>query len=308
MKKVLVTGSAGFLGKKTVLKLLENNMEVIGIDLKKSNIIHPNYSEIISDIRTCEINNSFNTLIHLASVMNPPQKMSEGEIESIEIDGLTNLIRVFKKFGSDKFIFSSSGAAYGFTKRNLSPLKESDDVIGDKYFHYSRHKAEAEKILRSELQTNDLVILRPSTILGSGMKGPIYDYFKKKMIIGVHRYDSPFCFIHTDDVVSAIVQSVMKKNLYGTFNLAGDGALNLKDCCQILNTKYIRLPKMALKTGLHLLKKFNLTQYHPYQVDFMCYRPVLDNQKLKKNFDGLPSKSSEEVFLDFCQTEIFNIK
>ena len=236
--------------------------------------------------------------------MNPPKGMSDGEIESIEIDGLKNLITIYKEHGTEKFVFTSSGAAYGYTKRNLKPLVESDDLLGDIYFPYSKHKAESEKILRSNLESKELVILVPSTILGAGMKGPIYDYFNKKMIVGVKSYDSPFCFIHTDDVVNAITQSSIKENLYGTFNLAGDGALSLKECCQILKTTHLRVPKIALKTGIHLLKKFRLTQYHPYQVDFMCYRPVLNNEKLKKNFEGLPSKSSEEVFLEFCSDEL----
>ena len=304
MKKVLVTGSAGFLGKKVVLSLLKNNFNVIGVDIKESHIIHPSFVELIGDIRALSINEEISTIIHLASVMNPPKEMSDGEIESIEIDGLKNLINIFKEHGNEKFIFTSSGAAYGYTKRNLNPLKESDEVLGDIYFPYSKHKAESEKILHQELDARNIVILRPSTILGAGMKGPIFDYFRKKMIVGVKKYESPFCFIHTNDVVEAINQSTSKTNLYGTFNLAGDGALSLKECCDILKTRHIKVPKVALKTGIHLLKKFKMTQYHPYQVDFMCYRPVLDNEKLKRNFDGLPSKTSEEVFLEFCSAEL----
>ena len=136
------------------------------------------------------------------------------------------------------------------------------------------------------------------------MRGTIYDFFKKKMVVCALRYDSPFCFIHTNDVVNAITQATKKENLYGIFNLSGDGALKLKDCCKILQSKHIVLPKIALKAGIHLLKKFKMTQYHPYQVDFMCYRPVLNNEKFKKNFPGLPSKSSEEVFREFCEKEL----
>jgi UDP-glucose 4-epimerase len=304
MKKVVVTGSSGFLGKKVVLNLLKNNFHVLGVDLKNSNIIHPHFEESINDIREFSINESIHTIIHLASVMNPPKSMSDGEIESIEIDGLLNLLNIFKKNAGEKFIFTSSGAAYGYTERNLTPLNETDKTLGSIYFPYSKHKAQSEHIITKELSTNQYTIFRPGTILGDGMRGPIFDYFKKKMVIGVRKYDSPFCFIHTSDVVTAITHATQKENLYGTFNLAGDGALKLKDCCKILQTKHFAIPRYALKTGIHLLKKFKMTQYHPYQVDFMCFRPVLNNEKLKKNFPGLPSKSSEEVFREFCQEEL----
>ena len=304
MKRILVTGSAGFLGKKVVLDLLKNNYCVIGLDIKESKIIHPHFEEVISDIRKFDIEAEIHTIIHLASVMNPPKEMSDGEIESIEIDGLKNLLNIFKANKAKKFIFASSGAAYGYTKRNLTPLKETDHVLGSIYFPYSKHKAEAEKMITETLSSNEFTIFRPGTILGDGMRGPVYDYFKKKMVVGVLRYDSPFCFIHTSDVVAAITQATQKENLYGIFNLAGDGALKLKECCKILQNKHIALPKIALRAGIHLLKKFRMTQYNPYQVDFMCYRPVLNNDKLKKNFTGLPSKSSEEVFREFCETEL----
>ena len=91
MQRVLVTGSAGFLGKKVVLELLKNNLMVIGVDIKESHIVHPNFKEIISDIRTFSLNEKISSIIHLASVMNPPLSMSDGEVESIEIDGLKNL-------------------------------------------------------------------------------------------------------------------------------------------------------------------------------------------------------------------------
>ena len=179
--------------------------------------------------------------------------------------------------------------------------------MGNIYFPYSRHKADSEKIIQQEIEAKNRIILRPGTILGSGMRGPVHNYFKKKIIYGVANYQSPFCFIHTDDVVQAINQSVIKKNLYGTFNLSGDGFLSLSECCELLKTRHIKVPKIALKAGIHLLKKFKLTKYHPYQVDFMCYRPVLNNDKFKKNFSGLPTKTSKEVFTEFCLQE-FTIK
>ena len=65
MKKVLVTGSAGFLGKKVVLDLLKNNFAVIGVDIKESHIIHPHFTEIIGDIRTISLEEKISTIIHL---------------------------------------------------------------------------------------------------------------------------------------------------------------------------------------------------------------------------------------------------
>ena len=45
-----------------------------------------------------------------------------------------------------------------------------------------------------------------------------------------------------------------------------------------------------------LLKRLGLTQYGPEQIDFLRYRPVLDNTRLKRDFGYLPKLSSAEVF------------
>jgi superfamily I DNA/RNA helicase len=47
---------------------------------------------------------------------------------------------------------------------------------------------------------------------------------------------------------------------------------------------------------LAVLKKLHLTQYGPEQVDFLRYRPVLDNRRLKQEFGYVPRKTSSEVF------------
>ena len=45
-----------------------------------------------------------------------------------------------------------------------------------------------------------------------------------------------------------------------------------------------------------MLKQLHLTQYGPEQVDFLRYRPVLDNRRLKQEFGYVPRKTSSEVF------------
>ena len=73
MNYILITGSAGFLGKKVTLNLLKNNYRVIGVDIKESNIVHPHFEEHMTDIRELKIDKTIHTIIHLASVMNPPR-------------------------------------------------------------------------------------------------------------------------------------------------------------------------------------------------------------------------------------------
>ncbi|MEX2683402.1 MAG: NAD-dependent epimerase/dehydratase family protein, partial [Candidatus Sigynarchaeota archaeon] len=48
--RALITGSAGFLGKHLVQKIIDKGYEVMGIDIKPSGIAHQKYQERICDI------------------------------------------------------------------------------------------------------------------------------------------------------------------------------------------------------------------------------------------------------------------
>ena len=62
MKKVLVTGSAGFIGGYIVEELLEKGYQVVGVDnyskygpVKKSYDDNPNYELVVGDVQDVEL-------------------------------------------------------------------------------------------------------------------------------------------------------------------------------------------------------------------------------------------------------------
>jgi hypothetical protein len=61
-------------------------------------------------------------------------------------------------------------------------------------------------------------------------------------------------------------------------------------------TRKLRLPARAVKTALAVAHRLGLSQYGPEQVRFLQYRPVLDNDRLKRVFGYTPELSSAEVF------------
>jgi UDP-glucose 4-epimerase len=58
----------------------------------------------------------------------------------------------------------------------------------------------------------------------------------------------------------------------------------------------VTLPAWLLGGALAVLKPLGLTQYGPEQLDFLRYRPVLDNTRLKSEFGYVPRCTSSEVF------------
>ena len=169
---------------------------------------------------------------------------------------------------------------------------------GNQSFAYSWHKRLVEEMLvdyRQQQAQLEQIILRIGTILGATVNNQITDLFKKPRLLAIRGSDSPFVFIHDQDVVGAIVHGVDSLTT-GIFNVAGDGKLSIFEIAARLHKRCVVLPAWLLRSALWLLKKLRLTQYGPEQLDFLRYRPVLDNTRLKTEFGYVPKLSSSGAF------------
>ena len=145
------------------------------------------------------------------------------------------------------------------------------------------------------------LILRPGTVLGAGVSNQITAIFERPFILGLRNVDSPFVFIWDEDVAAIIVEGVYGPQS-GAYNLAGDGALTLQEVARRVGKPFVGVPVPVITGALSVLHRFKLSQYGPEQVCFLQYRPVLANDKLKRDFPGLPRKSSREVFELYLST------
>ena len=148
-------------------------------------------------------------------------------------------------------------------------------------------------------------VFRIGTVLGIEVNNLITDLFKKPFILGIKGSKTPFVFIWDEDLVEILMQSIWSEKP-GVYNIAGDGSVDLPVIAKYLNKKFIPVPSKIIETALFTLKKLSLSQYGPEQVKFLKYRPVLDNAKLKAEFNYLPKKSSQETFEYYLENRKFN--
>jgi UDP-glucose 4-epimerase len=62
------------------------------------------------------------------------------------------------------------------------------------------------------------------------------------------------------------------------------------------------LPPGLLRGVLAVLHPLGLSQYGPEQVDFLRYRPVLSNRRLKEQLGFVPRMTSAQAFDFYCRT------
>ena len=302
--RVLVTGSSGYLGGQVVAKLAaRGGFVVIALDVRAP--AHPLPGVILetADIRGQAVDAIVarqrpDVVVHLASIVTPGKNSSREFEYSVDVDGTRNLLQACVRHGVRRIIVSSSGAAYGYHADNPEWLTESDPVRGNRSFAYAWHKRLVEEMLaeyRASQPQLEQVIFRIGTILGATVHNQITDLFEKPRLIAIRGSESPFVFIHDQDVVGAIVQGV-DSPVTGIFNVAGDGKLSIFEIAERLGKRCVVFPAGLLRGALRVLKLFGLTQYGPEQIDFLRYRPVLDNRCLKEEFGYVPKLTSSQVF------------
>lgn len=303
---VLITGAAGYLGRQLVDNLLKTTTHrIIAADIREESPFeaHENLSYVKLDVRSNEAVQIFRdyhvqTVVHLASIVTPGKKSNREFEYSVDVLGTKNILQACISANVKRIIVSSSGAAYGYYHDNAPWLKETDAIRGNKAFAYSYHKRLVEEILedfRIQFPQLEQTIFRIGTILGDQVKNQITNLFEQKYLIGIAGSDSPFVFIWDQDVVRCFARAI-DSDKTGIYNLAGDGALTVQELGILLNKRVIKIPAPVVSNALFVLKRLNLTQYGEEQVDFLRYRPVLSNEKLKEAFGFIPEKTSLEVF------------
>lgn len=321
-KTVLITGAGGYVGSLITQALANGTHEetgycpekIIALDVRDCPSAFKNLSKVTffkNDIRSPELaqiieEHKPDVVCHLASIVTPG-KNSNREFEySVDVLGTRNVLDACVKAGVKKVIITSSGAAYGYHADNPMWLKEDHPLRGNVEFAYSDHKRLVEEMLKEYREKHPQLkqlILRPGAVIGKTVKNQITDLFDKPVILGIAGSDSPFTFIWDQDVVNILIRGISNDSS-GAFNLAGDGALSMREIARILKKPYLPIPPMVLKCALTVLKKTGLTQYGPEQIRFLQYRPVLSNDQLKSKFSYIPKKTSKEAFLYYLSSKM----
>ncbi|HEX6194366.1 MAG TPA: SDR family oxidoreductase [Jiangellaceae bacterium] len=302
-KRILITGASGYVGSLLGRRLAQDHT-VVGTDIRGRDDL--GFAVHVQDIRDPSLEALMTAervthVVHLASVLDTTGARAQGF--DIDVNGTRNVLDSCVRSGVRHVTVTSSGAAYGYHPDNPAWISETDELRGNPEFPYSDHKRQIEEMLaeyRHEHPQLQQLIFRPGTILGSGTRNLITQLFTGKRVLAIRGSDSPFVFVWDQDVVDAMRFGI-REDRTGIYNMAGDGALTVYEIADVLGKPVRALPAGLVRAALQAGRLLRLGRYGPEQVNFLRYRPVLSNKRLKEEFGYLPRKTSSETFRFYVQ-------
>ena len=167
MKRILVTGCNGFLGREVVPLLLNSGFFVIGISRSTADFSHPNFKSIQIDLTNRSVINtidSFDVIVHLAGAVSAAKSLID-PLVSVQnnIVATANVLDLFRVRGGEGMIYISSGKIY--------PIKD-----GISRTPYGVTKLCADLLVQEFQKSYELPIsiLRFTSFYGPCIKPPIY--------------------------------------------------------------------------------------------------------------------------------------
>ena len=182
-KKILITGSSGFIGNYLVQSLVdtfrEKKLIVYGLDRIGSKISSPNLKFFKKDLFRLNRKNipniKFDYIIHLAGIPSPVY-YKKFPIRTIYLNSeLTRELLEISKINKSKFIFFSSSEIYGNPFPKFIPTSESylgnvSSISDRSCYDESKRMGETFTYIYKNNFNVDSKIIRPFNFYGDGMR------------------------------------------------------------------------------------------------------------------------------------------
>ena len=219
MKKVLVTGGAGYKGCVLVPKLLAAGYGVVVYDLMLFGSaglrVHPNLKVVTGDIRDTGKYSAAvkgcDYVIHMACISNDPSfDLDPALSRTINYECFEPLVAASKAAGVKRFIYVSSSSVYGVS--DSPEVTEEHPLVP--LTDYNKYKGLCEPILFCHQSPEfTCVTIRPATVCGYSPRmrfdltvNILTNYAYHRGVITVFGGDQQRPNIHIDDVCELYVE------------------------------------------------------------------------------------------------------
>jgi UDP-glucose 4-epimerase len=262
MKKVIVTGGAGFIGSHIVELLVEKGFNVVVIDnfetgradnlskvKKKITIVKQDiskYSKIENYFKNCQYVFHLAALADIVPSIENPEKYYE-----TNVTGTLNILRASKKFGVKKVLYAASASCYGVVKK--FPTDENNKIMTEYPYALTKNLGEQLMVHWSKVFKLSTISLRLFNVYGlrsrtTGAYGAMFGVFlaqkinnKPLTIVGDGKQSRDFTYV--TDVANAFYLASRSKIFHGIYNVGTGKPTSVNFVANKIGGEKIFIPK-----------------------------------------------------------------
>lgn len=277
MKKILITGVAGFIGSHLAEALLRRGDRIIGVDnfndyyspaVKRRNIeaIQENADFILHETDICDeeaLRGVFErerpeVVVHLAARAGVrPSVENPNLYHRVNVIGGQHILDACRDFKPTHLVFASSSSVYGGSTH--VPFKESDPVMRPiSPYAATKRMNELQAHVYSHLYKLNVTMVRFFTVYGPRQRPDMAIHKFTRMILEdkpIPRFGDGSTkrdYTYIDDIVQGVVQCVDTPFRYEIFNLGESQTTSLNELIAIIEKhagKKARIEPQALQPG-----------------------------------------------------------
>ncbi len=293
MKRVIVTGATGFIGRHSIMPLLERGYEVHAVSSSPQTPspfldIHQHQCDLLDPIQTQNLIQKVSPthLLHFAWYVAPGRYWTS-PMNLNWVQASLNLLQVFHKYGGQRVVMAGTCAEYDWSQQichgicqgvcheEKTPLNPSTLYGACKAALYQIMQAYTKEVGLSSAWGRIFMLYGPHEYPTRLVPGIIQSLMRQevaKCTHGKQRRD----FMHVSDVANAFV-TLLDSTLEGAINIASGESVTLKTVIEKIASKF------QLPDHIHY-GAINSPPNDPEQI-------IADISRLKNELKWTPQKS-----------------
>ena len=309
--RVVVTGATGNVGTSVVRALAADPRveEIVGVARRPPRWQPARTRWVTADVVTSPLEPLFegaDAVIHLAWLIQPSHDARA--LRAVNVDGSRRVFEAAARAGVEVLVHASSVGVYSPGPKDRR-VDESWPRDGVPTSFYSRHKAEAERLLDELEGELRIVRVRSGLIFKREAASAIRRLFIGPLLPSplVHPRLIPILplppglalqAVHADDVGEAYRLAATTPGARGAYNVAAEPVLGATELGRLLGARPVTVPTRVVRALAKATWRARLQPTPPGWLDMGLGVPLMDSTRAREELGWEPRRSASDAVLE----------